>query len=93
MCAALLKFMEHHQDDEESIKVKDSSISKWGFEFLKIDICIFFELMMAADYMDIQDLYNLVGETLIDIGEEEAGDAGIDIFGITSDLTPDQEQP
>ena len=43
------------EDDENREKVTDD-ISKWGIEFLKVDQGTLFELILAANYLDIKGL-------------------------------------
>ena len=60
----ILVYLEHHQDDapetEEELKNRDSEkIDPWDREFMKVDEDMIRELILAANYLDINRLLTL----------------------------------
>ena len=51
------------EDDENREKVTDD-ISTWDMEFLKVDQGTLFELILAANYLDIKGLLNVTCQTI-----------------------------
>ena len=61
----MIEYATHHKDDpaapaEEEMKAKSSDdIEEWDKEFINVDQGTLFEIILAANYMDIQGLLDL----------------------------------
>ena len=61
----VIEYATHHKDDpasppEEEMKAKSSDdIDEWDKEFINVDQGTLFEIILAANYMDIQGLLDL----------------------------------
>lgn len=61
----MIEYATHHKDDptpapEEEMKAKSSDdIDEWDKEFINVDQGTLFEIILAANYMDIQGLLDL----------------------------------
>ncbi|XP_021574475.1 S-phase kinase-associated protein 1-like [Carlito syrichta] len=75
--AAILKkvaeWYTHHKDDppppedDESKEKQTDDIPVWDQEFLKVDQGTPFELILAANYLDIKDLLNVTCKTVVNM--------------------------
>lgn len=83
----VLKFAEYHQDDEEPINLKEEPISKWDSEFLKVDKSILYDLTLAANFMDIQSLYDLTCKTVANMIRGKNSVEIQELFGLSGNLT------
>lgn len=60
----IIKYCEHHKDDEI---IDKCVISKWDKEFIGSHQETICQLVTAADYLNIVDLFNLCCKTFVDM--------------------------
>ncbi|CAF1680821.1 unnamed protein product [Adineta ricciae] len=90
----ILQWLTHHKDDplltedDENREKNLSDISPWDQDFLKVDQGTLFELILAANYLDIKGLLDVtcktVANTIKGSGPEEIRRQ----FNIKNDFTP-----
>jgi S-phase kinase-associated protein 1 len=95
----VIEYCNHHKDNpsEEitkplrSANLAECNVSEWDIEFVNMEKEILFELILAANYMDIKPLLELCcakvasmlrGKTVEQIRQE---------FNIVNDFTPEEE--
>lgn len=82
--------MEHHKDDSptETDKYDDFEMSPWDAEFVStIDKDTFFKLMMAANFLDIQGLLDLLSRIIADNMESKTVEEIRNEYDIENDLS------
>jgi S-phase kinase-associated protein 1 len=72
--------------------IKHIEISPWDEEFCKIGLPILFELILAANYLDIKPLLDLTCQTIANMIKGKTTAEIRKTFNITSDLTPEEEK-
>ena len=66
----MIEYCTHHKDDpppavDEEVKTKSSdNIEPWDQDFITVDQGTLFEIILAANYMDIQGLLDLGCKTV-----------------------------
>jgi S-phase kinase-associated protein 1 len=86
----LTKFMEYfnyhaQEHEEEETKV-------WNTEFCKVDQPMLFEMILAANYLDMKDLLDLTCDTVANMVKGKTPDEIRKTFNITHDFTPEEEE-
>jgi len=67
-------------------------VQAWYVDFLKREEAHLFELILAANYMDIQPLIDLTCAAVAAMIKSKTPDELYAEFGITSDFTPEEEK-
>jgi len=74
-------------DFSEEIK-----ISPWDEQFCNVDNGTIFNLFMSANYLDIRSLLELMAKKVAYMVKEKSFEELKDLFGITGDITPEDEE-
>ena len=80
----------HHKAEQESLPEDDKNV--WDKDFVKVDDETLFNLILAANYLDIKHLLDLTCKTVAD---EIKGKTPEEIrirFNIKNDFTPEEEE-
>lgn len=92
----VLEWATHHKNDPESTDEDehdtDIFISTWDSEFLNVSTDTLFQLIAAANYLNIKRLFNIVCQAVANMMK---GKSPVDlrrIFHIKNDLNPQQEK-
>ncbi|KAL9889489.1 S-phase kinase-associated protein 1-like [Glossina fuscipes fuscipes] len=78
------------EDDEDKEKQSDD-ISLWDAEFLKVDQDTLFELILAANYLDIKGLLDIACKTVANMIKGKTSAEIRKTFNIRNDFTPAEE--
>jgi S-phase kinase-associated protein 1 len=84
----VIEYAEHHKDDEphveETEKKVDSAINNdWDKKFMDLDRSIIFDIILAANYLDMEELLNLGCKTIANnYIKGKSADEIREIFGI-----------
>lgn len=78
-------------DDEEREKRSDD-ICNWDMEFVNVDQGTLFELILAANYLDIKGLLNLTCKTVANMIRDKSPEDIRQMFNIKNDFTPEEEE-
>jgi len=81
---------EPYQESDETVKRSDD-IPQWDQEFLKVDQGTLFELIMAANYLDIKKLLDLCCKNVANMIKGKTAEEIRKTFNIKNDFT-DEEQ-
>ena len=96
----VIEWSTHHKDDKDD-KVDDDDdykerrsddIAKWDVDFLKVDQGTLFEIILAANYLDIKDLLEVGCKTVANMMKGKTAEEIRKIFNIENDLTPEEEE-
>jgi len=100
--AAILKkvinWATHHKDDpplpedDENRDKRTDDIDPWDQEFLKVDQGTLFELILAANYLDIKGLLDVCCKTVANMIKGKTPEEIRKTFNIKNDFTPEEEE-
>merc|ERR1712042_258105 len=99
--AAILKrviqWCSYHKDDpappedDENKEKRTDDISSWDADFLKVDQGTLFELILAANYLDIKGLLDVTCKTVANMIKGKTPEEIRKTFNIKNDFTEDEE--
>ncbi|KRZ89594.1 S-phase kinase-associated protein 1 [Trichinella sp. T8] len=87
----------HHKDDvavcesEEGDRRSDD-ISSWDSEFLKVDQGTLFDIILAANYLEIKSLLDVACKTVANMIKGKSPEEIRRTFNIKNDFTPEEEE-
>uniref|UniRef100_A0A6P4E135 S-phase kinase-associated protein 1 n=1 Tax=Drosophila rhopaloa TaxID=1041015 RepID=A0A6P4E135_DRORH len=92
----VLIWAKHHRNDNEEETGGESArpmvdISAWDAEFLAMDQGTLFELILAANYLDIRSLLNAACMTVANMIKGHTAEEIRKTFHITNDFSPSEE--
>ncbi|KXN69986.1 cytosolic glyco protein FP21 [Conidiobolus coronatus NRRL 28638] len=96
----VIEYCEHHrndpfvvEDDTNDNKTKSSDdIEPWDHQFCKVDQGTLFELILAANYLDIKPLLELTCKTVANMIKGKTPEEIRKTFNIENDFTPEEEE-
>mmetsp|Transcript_9956 Transcript_9956/g.18854 ORF Transcript_9956/g.18854 Transcript_9956/m.18854 type:complete len:163 (-) Transcript_9956:2128-2616(-) len=94
----VIEFCEHHvnepmMDVEKPLKssVMSEIASEWDAKFVDLEQEVLFELILAANYMDIKSLLDLTCAKVATMIKGKTPEEIRETFNITNDFTPEEE--
>jgi S-phase kinase-associated protein 1 len=78
--------------EDQSTDVSPIEISEWDKTFLKVEQDQLFEIILAANYMDIKDLLDLGCQTVANMIKGRSPEEIRETFNIQNDFTPEEEK-
>ncbi|XP_074310407.1 SKP1-like protein 1A [Silene latifolia] len=72
--------------------VGDDELKKWDEEFVKVDQSTLFDLILAANYLNIKGLLELTCQTVADMIKVKTPEEIRKTFNIINDFTPEEEE-
>jgi S-phase kinase-associated protein 1 len=94
----VLVWATHHKDDpqptddDENKEKRTDDISSWDADFLKVDQGTLFELILAANYLDIKGLLDVTCKTVANMIKGKTPEEIRKIFNIKNDFDPAEEE-
>eukprot|EP00158_Paraphelidium_tribonemae_P006946 Partr_v1_DN28047_c1_g1_i1_m56961 putative s-phase kinase-associated protein len=95
----VIEWCTHHKDDpvpsgDEEVKGPKASeeIGEWDAEFCKVDQGTLFELILAANYLDIKPLLDLTCKVVANMIKGKSPEEIRKTFNIVNDFTPEEEE-
>ncbi|KAH8273063.1 hypothetical protein KR018_008330, partial [Drosophila ironensis] len=79
-------------EDDESKEKRTDDIISWDADFLKVDQGTLFELILAANYLDIKGLLELTCKTVANMIKGKTPEEIRKTFNIKKDFTPAEEE-
>jgi S-phase kinase-associated protein 1 len=93
------EYLDHYQDsDPKEIERPLASqnyqecVDAWDYEFINVDLDLIFEIILAANYMDIKPLLELASSKVASIIKGKTPEEIRKTFNIQNDFTPEEEQ-
>lgn len=80
------------ETEEKSDEKRTDDIIPWDLEFCKVDQSTLFELILAANYLDIKDLLDLTCKTVANMIKGKTPEEIRKTFNIKNDFTPEEEE-
>ena len=94
-----MEYLEYYKDEEpkEIERPLPSSnflecVDKWDFDFMDIDLDLIFEIILAANYLDIKPLVELASAKIASIIKGKTTEEIKRTLNINNDFTPEEEQ-
>uniref|UniRef100_A0A0R3S1Z3 Skp1-related protein n=1 Tax=Elaeophora elaphi TaxID=1147741 RepID=A0A0R3S1Z3_9BILA len=94
----VIHWCEYHKDDpippedNDNKEKRTDDISSWDVEFLKVDQGTLFELILAANYLDIKGLLDVTCKTVANMIKGKSPEEIRRTFNIKNDFTPEEEE-
>ncbi|CAK8574918.1 unnamed protein product [Lathyrus sativus] len=92
--AKVIEYCKKHvaaaNSEEESVDEK--ALKTWDAEFVKVDQVTLFELILAANYLDIKSLLDLTSQTIADSMVGKTVEEVRKMFNVENDFTKEEEE-
>lgn len=79
-------------DEDDGKDKRTDDISSWDADFLKVDQGTLFELILAANYLDIKGLLDVTCKTVANMIKGKTPEEIRKTFNIKNDFTPAEEE-
>lgn len=89
--AKVIEFCDYHVKAGGEGK-SDDEVKAWDAEFTKVDQGTLFELILAANYLNIKTLLDLTCQTVANMIKGKTPEEIRKTFGIVNDFTPEEEE-
>ncbi|KAJ3672390.1 hypothetical protein LUZ60_007111 [Juncus effusus] len=73
-------------------KAAEEALKQWDVEFIKVDQATLFDLILAANYLNIKGLLDLTCQTVADMIKGKTPEEIRKTFNIKNDFTPEEEE-
>ncbi|QSZ35053.1 hypothetical protein DSL72_007917 [Monilinia vaccinii-corymbosi] len=95
----VIEWAEHHKhdpvpatDDDSDSRKKTTDIEEWDQKFMQVDQEMLFEIILAANYLDIKALLDVGCKTVANMIKGKSPEEIRKTFNITNDFTPEEEE-
>ncbi|KAI9672213.1 MAG: hypothetical protein M1831_002027 [Alyxoria varia] len=95
----ILEWCEHHQNDKPASENEDSDtrrksteIEEWDAKYMQVDQEMLFEIILAANYLDIKALLDVGCKTVANMIKGKSPEEIRKTFNIQNDFTPEEEE-
>ncbi|KMZ70333.1 SKP1-like protein 11 [Zostera marina] len=83
------KHVEYEKSDEDP---PAENLKNWDSDFVKVDQSTLFDLILAANYLNIKGLLDLTCQTVADMIKGKTPEEIRKTFNIKNDFTPEEEE-
>jgi S-phase kinase-associated protein 1 len=92
----VLAYCEYHKDDvalteEQQAEEKAKNIEGWDKDFVPVELAPLFELILAANFLDIKPLLDLTCKSVAHMLRGKTPDEIKNIFGVEGEFTQEEE--
>jgi len=95
----VLEYCEYHKEeliqiartDDDGTSQHTTNIGEWDQEFIAVDQEMVFEIILAANYLNIKPLLNVGCKTVADMIKGKSTEEIRKLFNIVNDFTPEEE--
>jgi len=94
----VVEYCKHHcehptpKSDDKNNDKKSDDILPWDKDFCNVDQATLFELILAANYLDIKPLLDLTCKTVANMIKGKTPEEIRKTFNIKNDFTPEEEE-
>jgi S-phase kinase-associated protein 1 len=78
-------------DDDSDSRKKTTEIDEWDQKFMNVDQEMLFEIILAANYLDIKPLLDVGCKTVANMIKGKSPEEIRKTFNIQNDFTPEEE--
>ncbi|KAG2325473.1 hypothetical protein Bca4012_039999 [Brassica carinata] len=90
--AMVVEYCKKHVDGDDSSSSTEEDLKKWDADFMQMDQSTMFDLILAANYLNVASLLDLACQTVADMITACKDAAEIRAkFSIPNDFTPEEE--
>ncbi|XP_042508569.1 SKP1-like protein 1B [Macadamia integrifolia] len=82
----------HVETPKADDRTADEELKTWDAEFVKVDQATLFDLILAANYLNIKSLLDLTCQTVADMIKGKTPEEIRKTFNIKNDFTPEEEE-
>ncbi|CAN0871941.1 SKP1-like protein 1B [Linum grandiflorum] len=86
------KHVEASSKSEDRPSTADDDLKNWDADFVKVDQAVLFDLILAANYLNIKSLLDLTCQTVADMIKGKTPEEIRKTFNIKNDFTPEEEE-
>jgi S-phase kinase-associated protein 1 len=94
----IIKYLEYYKDTEPREIEKplpsnnfNECVDSWDYNFIDLELDVIFEMILAANYMDIKSLMELASSKVASIIKGKTPEDIRKTFNIQNDFTPEEE--
>ncbi|XP_021770689.1 SKP1-like protein 1B [Chenopodium quinoa] len=88
----IIEYCNKHVEEENKAESENDDLKQWDADFLKVDQKILFDLILAANYMDIKSLLDLSCQCVANMIKGKTPEQIRKHFNIKNDFTPEEEE-
>ncbi|KAI9711957.1 MAG: E3 ubiquitin ligase complex SCF subunit scon-3 [Chrysothrix sp. TS-e1954] len=95
----VLEWCDHHRsdpppsnDEENDTRKKTTDIEEWDQKYMQVDQEMLFEIILAANYLDIKALLDVGCKTVANMIKGKSPEEIRKTFNIQNDFTPEEEE-
>ncbi|KAA8910888.1 Skp1 family, dimerization domain-containing protein [Sphaerosporella brunnea] len=95
----VIEWCEHHKgdapatnEDESDSRKRSTDIEEWDQKFMQVDQEMLFEIILAANYLDIKPLLDVGCKTVANMIKGKSPEEIRKTFNIQNDFTPEEEE-
>ncbi|CAI0547406.1 unnamed protein product [Linum tenue] len=88
--AMVIEYCNNHHGSPDG--AAEDGLKTWDAEFVKVDQETLFDLILAANYLNIKDLLDLTCQTVADMIKDRTPEEIRKHFNIVNDFTPEEEE-
>ncbi|XP_057541583.1 SKP1-like protein 1B [Amaranthus tricolor] len=94
--AKVIEYCKKHVDSpkssENNVRQVDEELKTWDADFVRVDQATLFDLILAANYLNIKSLLDLTCQTVADMIKGKTPEEIRKTFNIKNDFTPEEEE-
>ncbi|KAI4389988.1 hypothetical protein MLD38_002147 [Melastoma candidum] len=90
--AKVIEYCKKHVDSSKASSSLDEELKIWDADFVKVDQATLFDLILAANYLNIKGLLDLTCQTVADMIKGKTPEEIRKTFNIKNDFTPEEEE-
>lgn len=95
--AKVIEYCKYHVDNQKGATddkpaASEDDIKAWDADFVKVDQATLFDLILAANYLNIKNLLDLTCQTVADMIKGKTPEEIRKTFNIKNDFTPEEEE-
>ncbi|KAH8254816.1 hypothetical protein KR032_012305 [Drosophila birchii] len=79
-------------EDDQNTALRTDDIHPWDINFLNVDQNTLFDLILAANYLNIQGLLEIAYKTVANMIKGKTTEEIRQIFSLVNDFTPEEEE-
>ncbi|KAF9995452.1 E3 ubiquitin ligase complex SCF subunit scon-3, partial [Modicella reniformis] len=94
----VIEYCDHHrndpiqvQDETDDPRKRSNDIEEWDMKFMQVDQEMLFEIILAANYLDIKPLLDVGCKTVANLIKGKTPEEIRKLFNIINDFTPEEE--
>ncbi|KAG8719817.1 E3 ubiquitin ligase complex SCF subunit scon-3, partial [Ceratobasidium sp. 394] len=96
----VLEYCEYHRNDpqhsannsnDDPPRRRIVEIGEWDQRFIQVDQAMLFEIIRAANYLDIKGLRDVGSETVVNMIKGKTPEEIRKLFNVVNDFTPEEE--